>query len=162
VELHAKKLVGNGTAPVKIATALVSSLLLLAMSGCSADAGNAGEDAGQEASETMTVAGTLSLYLYRDVWMDGSKRNCYGSSDSGYADLRAGAQVTVYDSQGAKIALGELGPGQRSGDWHTCTFEFSIEDVPAEGNVFGVEVSQRGQVNFNKDQSESLSLSIGD
>lgn len=61
----------------------------------------------------------------------------------GYADIRAGAPVTLRDEGGTIIGTGTLGPGAAAGGG--CEFAFTIPAVP-ERPFYSVEVSHRGQV----------------
>jgi hypothetical protein len=53
-------------------------------------------------------------------------RGCEGTN--GYEDVHEGTQVTVSESTGKTIGVGMLGIGRR--DDISCTFEFSVPDVP--------------------------------
>ena len=89
--------------------------------------------------------------------------DCYGMG--GYGDINQGAQVVVSNSKGEQIALGELDggvltplPGTQGMGLFYCTFTFTITDVPADGEIFSVEVTHRGSVNFHKGEPVALSL----
>lgn len=61
---------------------------------------------------------------------------CSGHSE--YTEIKEGVQVSVLDSSGKVVALGALGPGQQmNGD---CGWVFSIDNVPAGGGFYSVEV----------------------
>lgn len=96
-------------------------------------------------------------------------RQCWGSS--GYDDIDAGADVTVTDESGTVIAVGALGPGEvvsfRAGNFLTdfedavrCEFEFMINDVP-DAKFYGVEVSDRGELRYSRDELEANAWVIG-
>lgn len=60
----------------------------------------------------------------------------------GYSDVNAAAQVTITDAAGTVIGIGELGagePGYINGT-STCKFPIVVEDVPLDGDVFGVQI----------------------
>lgn len=139
-----------------VATALV------ALQGCGGNGdGTSGDGKSAPEAETMTVAG--SLLLVNGGGFDKGEP-CF--IPAGYEDVREGAPVVVYNSKGAKIALGQLGSGVTSNyddfddDWD-CLFEFNIGEVPVDGPVYAIEVSKRGQVDFKRDDSERLSLTLG-
>ncbi|MCT1459912.1 hypothetical protein M3G03_10250 [Aestuariimicrobium sp. p3-SID1156] len=74
----------------------------------------------------------------------------------GFTDIGAGTQVKILDANGKVIALGELGAGSAVDKFEGvpgteyCLFKASVPDVPLV-DLFGVEVSHRGVVNFKRD-----------
>lgn len=105
------------------------------------------------------MAGAIQL---KDQYYAGSATKC--DLREGYEDFKGGAEVTVYDADGTALALGRTDsgtPGQTSRTQTQCLFTFKVEDVPAEGEVFSVEVGHRGRVNFTKENSEMLMFSLG-
>lgn len=129
--------------------------------------GAASEDAASatpSAAEVMTVSGYLDL-ISGSIYEDDEGVTCWGAE--GYDDLAAGGQVTVYNSTDEAIALGALDTGQvvvtkgmMTAD--PCRFPFTIEDVPADGSIFAIEVTHRGQVNFEKSEAANIRLTLED
>lgn len=129
---------------------LLIALLLASLVACG------GESEEPTEAETLTVAGDLTLVDSGIEFLPG--KHCMGMG--GYSDMREGAPVVVYASNGDKIAVGALGPGERDGAV-TCIFEFEVPGIPAEHEVLSVEVSHRGEFTFNAEDSESIHLSLG-
>ena len=71
-----------------------------------------------------------------------TSEDCTGYS--GYADIAAGAAVTVYDSAGKVVATGALGTGKP--DSAACVFPVRVPEVPGGSKFYRVEVSHRGQI----------------
>ncbi|OLL76879.1 hypothetical protein Ae168Ps1_5299c [Pseudonocardia sp. Ae168_Ps1] len=89
----------------------------------------------------------------------------YGSGGScvtygGYDDITEGTAVTVRDSSGAIVGVGNLEAGQS--DSYGCTFPFTVTDVPNSA-FYTVEISHRGEVTFTADDVETgeVQLSLG-
>lgn len=133
---------------MKMTGATVLALVLLA--GCgSSSSGRANDE------DAFDVTGTLLL-------SNGSFNHtgpvCQGKG--GYDDIQAGADVVIRNGSGDKIALGSLEPGDYS--THGCEFAFVVEDVPrAEQDIYSVEVTHRGEINFTEAESAVLALTLG-
>ncbi len=87
-------------------------------------------------------------------------------SGGGYADIRSGTQVTVYDSAGKAVALGRLGiaaPAANVGErTNRCYFALDVDGVPEGSAIYSVEVSHRGRVQFTRDQlRDVIDLTLG-
>lgn len=92
------------------------------------------------------------------------------SLSAGYQDLAADAPVTVTDEAGKVVALGALQYGvaqevfkHSDGKSYSssCLFKFSFA-VPEGGSFYGVEVSRRGVVRYDRTTLDSVvSLSLG-
>lgn len=123
---------------------------------------SASAPASTSAPSTFNVGGRLDLSMVK-VWQPGTA--CQG--EGGYDDVVGGAQVKILDATGAVIAFGNLSSGMsvqlfdvKTGSSH-CRFTFSVLGVPAKGDIYGVEVAQRGVVQFQKSNAEKLQLSLG-
>ncbi|RZT84913.1 hypothetical protein EV383_1771 [Pseudonocardia sediminis] len=79
----------------------------------------------------------------------------------GFFDVRAGTAVTVRDSSGAIVAVGQLAPATVGG-YGSCTFPFMLEDVPLS-DFYTVEVGRRGEVTATAADvtSAGVHLSLG-
>lgn len=137
---------------------LVAAAAVLALAGCGGDGPVSAEPTAGTATEpeTFTARGTLTL-VYGATELDGG--GCEG--DEGYDDLRAGATVTVTDSSGDKVALGNLRRGEVVKGTYSCEFPFVVEDVPTGDAVYSVEVAGRGEVDFAEAQADRIALSVG-
>lgn len=105
---------------------------------------------------TFTVNGTMSAELsYHDSSDGGDCR-----TGGGYSDIRTGAQVTVKDEAGTVVAVGKLDPGHNhSGQ---CVFEFAVNGVPDGKTFYGIEVSHRGELRYDRDQlNQTLAFTLG-
>jgi hypothetical protein len=105
---------------------------------------------------TFALNGVLQLTDSRVVVSNGT---CSGTG--GYADITTGASITVSDASHTTVATGELGVGQ--GGAGSCTFTFTISDVPDSSAFYSVEVTHRGQVTFSRDvlRTQGAQLSLG-
>lgn len=142
-----------GIAAVATAVVVVGGALLLWP-----DADAAGQADAATGQRTMVVNGNITLtttHIYH--WAGQQGEPCYGTGP--YKDMNAGAQVKVFDAQGAVVATGEL----REGRWGVgCVFPFSVKDVP-ESNMIQVEVGNRGKVPFDLDavKNGGVKLTLG-
>jgi hypothetical protein len=147
--------------------ATITAILLLA--GC-------GESNKMPESPTSSVPASFKVSGTITVAADSmSSEQAMGGvcvTDGGYSDIRTGAQVTVEDSAGKAIALGALQAGHVSevfdsgtaveGMASLCVFGFRVNDVPAGEQIYSVEVSHRGKLNFTRDKlNEPISLTLG-
>lgn len=111
-----------------------------------------------------SVSGVMVLQEFSLRSKPGEK--CQGYD--GYADMREGAQVKVKDAAGKVVALGALraGVGLESAATdrgiRACSFAFVVQGVPDSGDaIYGVEVADRGTIQFKKADADSLSLTLG-
>lgn len=128
--------------------------LAFALSACGASDDN---DRAPESADTMTVAGTLLVPQGSP-----SVKPCYPAR--GYEDLAGSSDVTVYGADGTMLAVGNTeatGEVRNVQGFYKCVYRFSLADVPAQDNVYSVEVGRRGRINFNKAESNKLVLSLG-
>jgi hypothetical protein len=104
---------------------------------------------------SFTVMGTLTL---GQTQLGDSGTSCRGTG--GYDDIAEGVQVKITDASGAVVQLGTLGAGQVKS--FRCVFTFWIVEVPVNRqDVYGVEVSHRGIVQFRQDEALLLGLTLG-
>lgn len=116
--------------------------------------------AGCGGSGGFEVSGTVDLITFDSSDVLSLDEGCAGSG--GYDDLIEGADVVVRDSNGKKVGVGELGPGETPDEGGGCTWPFKITDVSSGGgDIYSVEVANRGEVSFKKKDADSLALSIG-
>ena len=114
--------------------------------------------------DTFDLLGVLEVSQAKPLGEDG--KPCLATG--GYDDIEAGVQVRVTDSAGEVVALSELLPGIAKDNYPTvpgtdmCRFLFVVGDVPGQaGDIFGVEVGNRGSVNFEvDDEITSVTLTL--
>lgn len=114
--------------------------------------------------DTFDLLGVLEVSQAKPLGEDG--KPCLATG--GYDDIEAGVQVRVTDSAGEVVALSELLPGVAKDNYPTvpgtdmCRFPFVVGDVPGQvGDIFGVEVDNRGSVNFEvDDEMTSVTLTL--
>jgi hypothetical protein len=103
----------------------------------------------------------------------------FGSEGPDYPDIAAGTPVTLRDSTGATVGVSRLeNPGllfgwgserprvYSSSDQFTedfCVWEFTFEEVESGDDFFSVEVGNRGEVQFSREDLEGglARLSLG-
>jgi len=89
-----------------------------------------------------TVTGTLTI-----------EDDCTGW---GYDDLHDGTEVTLTDENGKLLAVGQL---TRTS---TCSFTFTLENVPPGRQFYGITISHRGTLHYSEQQlRQGVELSIG-
>lgn len=117
---------------------------------------------GGEKVEPFELRGVITLDS-SDTTMGKLRNDGYHecSGERGYSDLRAGAQVTVYDASGKAIALGNVNDSQRKDG--RCTLSFVVADVPGGQGIYEVEVAHRGKVRYDEERAKSgtVSLTLG-
>lgn len=98
------------------------------------------------------------------TWQSQTDQRCWGIG--GYADIAGGAQVTVMDAGGRKLAVGKLDTGgaegiKTDGRASSCVLKFKITGVPAGVGPYGVEVSQRGVNSYTETELTKTVLTLG-
>ena len=110
-----------------------------------------------------TISGRLSL-IATTLGQAGSA--CTGQGQ--YADIQAGAPVTITDSTGGVIGVSHLGTGHRrlTGDvaaGGTWDFEFVVGGIP-EVEAYGIRFERRGTLQYSlaemKQQSWAIQLEL--
>lgn len=143
---------------IRFGLAIASLLLTGACGGASgSDTEGAGADSAASSEPTpelFTVAGELTLIDSGLIRAEGA---CTG--DGGYGDISAGAAIIIRDAQGQQVGLGELMTG-REIDSVTCEFSFAVTDVPDGGDKYSIEVSDRGQVPFDREEASDVQISL--
>lgn len=124
----------------------IAALAFAALSACG----------GSDEPDSFDVAGKITLTTASGISSDGS--TCIGID--GYDDMRSGASVVVYDSTGKKVAIGELDAGEVA-TGSSCVFAFEVDDVPADGDIYSVEVANRGDVPFKRAEAQEITVSLG-
>jgi hypothetical protein len=157
---------------VSVLSLSVPFVLIAALTACGSDGGG-GADSPDGASQTtatesvepesFAASGVFVLHGTGDESYGWNKEGSPCEGQGGYSDIVEGSQVVITNSSGEAIALGALGPGSTVEDnaWYQCHFSFAVEDVPADGTIYGVEISGRGSVPFSMDDADALALELG-
>ncbi|MFG2540636.1 hypothetical protein ACGFU4_35900 [Streptomyces sp. NPDC048511] len=84
--------------------------------------------------------------------------------DGGYGDIGIGTSVTVYDAAGSVIATSALFISTYDEAAGSCTYDVSVEDVPAGEDFYQVEISHRGKIQLSAEEAQSGAFagSLGD
>ena len=110
-----------------------------------------------------TISGRLSLIATNLVQAESA---CTGQGQ--YADIQAGAPVTITDSTGEVIGVSHLGTGRRrltgeTAPGGTCDFEFVVGGIP-EAEVYGIRFERRGTLKYSlaemKQQGWAIQLEL--
>lgn len=109
-------------------------------------------------TQTFTATGTLTVSGGFTDLSFGSP--CHGIG--GYSDVNGGAQVVVYDAAGASVAIGSLYPGISTASPLSCSFDFTVKDIPGGKGPYSVEVSHRGKIAFQQSGAGDVELTLGD
>lgn len=145
---------------------------------CAADDEPKDTVATQEAEpETFTVVGAIKVVDRDGIdlnFMDDLAVGDACTTNPGYGDITAGAQVTVLDSKGEAVGVGTIGDGEltvdgfemlgggsANGVTEGCKFPFKVEDVPEGGNIYSISVGMRPDYQFTRDDALSLTLVLG-
>ncbi|MER7604767.1 hypothetical protein [Nocardioides sp. NPDC127503] len=90
------------------------------------------------------------------------------AGSAGYHDIIAGAQIRVTDESGDVVGIGELGGGLiKAGTdaWDSptpCAFYIVVKSIEAEGDIFGVEVANRGVIQFHREEADAVNVTLGE
>jgi hypothetical protein len=74
--------------------------------------------------------------------------NCVGQG--GYSDIGPGTTVILTNETGKILGSSALASGVADADTGTCTYAFTIPDVPTDQAQYAIQVSHRGQVANSK------------
>lgn len=86
--------------------------------------------------------------------------NCRGTN--GFADVRDGTEVRVYDARGELLAAGQLESGAFV-PFERCQLVFELPGVPRGRGMYQVEVGERGRVTYTQDQlSDGVDMTLGE
>lgn len=127
--------------------------VLVALGAC-----GGGSDEGRLLNGTMTLkpsgGGLITEYRHQITAKQTDIDCSRGLPDTGYSDVRSGAQVVVANEKGTTIARTGLGEGTLvlTGGIR-CEFPFSVK-VP-KAKFYKVEVSHRGTVEKSYDELQS-------
>lgn len=116
------------------------------------------------APQPFSVKGFLTLKLGQFAWYS-TDDTCYGYQR--YEDIRSGTQVVITDPAGKTVAMGHLEAGIPRHDPNDtnrvteCRFPIKVAGVPGEHAFYGIEISNRGKLDFPRDRmAGSLELTL--
>lgn len=159
-------------------TLVAAVVLVPALSGCGAgDESDSGASPSSETSSststpstaaaTFNLSGTVTITDLGGYYNQGNYPGAFCTGDSGYEDIREGAQVVVRDADGTQVAVGELGPGSMTGNPRKdltagCAFPLMVFGVPDGSSIYSIEVSHRGELSYKRAELDGpLDLTIG-
>src|SRR5262245_2209410 len=95
-----------------------------------------------------SISGRLSLITATLVHAGSA---CSGQGQ--YADIQAGAPITITDAAGGVIGVGHLGTGRprltgEGAPAGTCDFEFVVGGIP-EVDIYGIRFERRGTLTYS-------------
>lgn len=134
-----------------VVLAVVGAVLLVALLGSAV-----------AAQRTMDVTGTVSITGAAGTVAPFSA--CGGAGYLGWLD--SGTPVSIRDGEGAVVGTGSLGPGVSgpagwSGWSDSCTFAFSVDDVPAGSEYYRVTVgSDTSETLFSRSELQASGAHI--
>jgi hypothetical protein len=106
------------------------------------------------ATPTFIARGVLELDGAHLALDDGS---CFGTG--GFADIRGGADVVIYDATGKALVVGSIADGRAQGDsFAPCLFAFDVPGVPAGVGPYTIGVAGRRPAPFAEAEAGTLSL----
>lgn len=129
---------------------------------------NAGSENATEETHSITGSITLSSFGETDITEWSFLYPAFGPGDCigtrGYDDITVSADVVIVDGSGTTIAKGELGPGEYDEEATSCTFDFTVEDVPTS-DFYSVRVGHRDGPTYSfrdlDDLRWTMDLSLG-
>ena len=104
-----------------------------------------------------TISGRLSLIT---ATLAHGESACTGQGQ--YADIQAGAPVTIIDAAGGVIGVSHLGTGRRrlvGAPAGTCDFEFVVGGIP-EVEVYGIRFERRGTLQYSLSEMKQQSWTV--
>lgn len=108
------------------------------------------------------LGGYMLYDKFADFTVEGSLEIMDGRCDSaGFRDIRDGAQVEVRNKSGDVLGAGVLRKKAPS----SCTYNFSVADVPAGEDLYGVHVGleHRGTIWGTEDEARNgIRMTLGD
>lgn len=114
---------------------------------------------GSDGPTRTTVSGELTLTDSATAYS-----GCEGTG--GYDDIEQGATVVLTNQDNKILGSTALSAGEADTADGTCTYTFSIDDVPMNDAQYAVEVTHRGKVINSRadmvDQDWTFSMSLGD
>ena len=105
-------------------------------------------------SATTAVTGTFVL-----TDSDTAYAGCVGQG--GYADISPGVAVILASQDNTILGSTSLGVGSADTSAGTCTYNFTVADVPKDQSRYAIEVSHRGKVVNSKAEMRANGWTFG-
>jgi hypothetical protein len=131
-----------------IVTAVTAGVLLV--SACSDGSDPSGAEP-ESAPGHFGIKGTISVPSATYV-AEGDEAQGFCTVKDGYEDLRTGASVVATDAHGEVVGVGALADIERTSE--ECRYAFEIANVPEGSDTYGIEVGNRGIVQYERSQLE--------
>ncbi|MFD9949845.1 hypothetical protein ACFWYW_55750 [Nonomuraea sp. NPDC059023] len=147
-------------AAVLVAVGAVAVVSVLVLSpGTTAVPSSAPVPVSSLSAEPVVVKGNLVVRTTFDTVEISENLRCTGIGT--YADVVEGAQVVVSDATGRTIGVGRLQFGLLAEAG--CTFPFEVAGVPGDEPFYGVQIANRGRLQYTAAQmSAPIEMIIGD
>ncbi|MGW0030131.1 hypothetical protein ACWDXD_09890 [Streptomyces sp. NPDC003314] len=118
-----------------------------------------GEAEERPSGPAFTAAGTVTVF---GSWVNAQEdEGCVGID--GFADLRPGATVQIFDLAGHELAQGRLGngtPGKVVGD--SCTWPLDVPGVPSGADQYELQITDRARLTKTREELQNgVDLSFG-
>jgi hypothetical protein len=140
----------------KVVTAAGGVLLLLGA--CSVGDGRSGADP-ESSPGTFEIKGTISVPSSTYVTSGGDQPGGFCTVKDGYEDLRTGASVAVTNADGDVVGVSSLVDIDRAAS--ECRYSFEVPGVPDGSPSYGIEVGNRGVVEYARDElDDSVELPL--
>jgi hypothetical protein len=140
----------------KVVAAASAMLLLTA---CAGGDDRSGADP-ETGPGTFEVKGTISVPSSTYVTSGGDQPGGFCTVKDGYEDLRTGASVAVTNAEGDVVGVSSLVDIDRAAS--ECRYSFDVPGVPDDSASYGIEVGNRGIVQYARDQlDEPVELPLG-
>ena len=140
----------------KVVAAAGATLLLTA---CAGGDGRSGADP-ETGPGTFEVKGTISVPSSTYVTSGDDQPGGFCTVKDGYEDLRTGASVAVTNAEGDVVGVSSLVDIDRAAS--ECRYSFDVPGVPDGSASYGIEVGNRGIVEYARDQlDEQVELPLG-
>ena len=111
------------------------------------------------ANDPLDVEGSITVPA-ADTSVPSGTKGCKPAKD--YEDVGAGAKVEVSDPSGKVLLTGALDEGEFDGE--ACSFSFSMSDLPGNFDHYGIQVAERGVVDYTREEVDEnvLEMSLTD
>lgn len=137
--------------------AVVGGTLLVAACGGGDDRSGAEAESGPG---TFAIRGTISVPSSTYITGGGEQPGGFCTVKDGYEDLRTGASVAVTNAAGDVVGVSSLVDIDRAAS--ECRYSFDVAGVKDGSPSYGIEVGNRGIVEYTRDQlDQPVDLPLG-
>jgi len=139
-------------------TVVASAGAALLLTACSSGDGRSGADP-ESGPGTFEIKGTISVPSSTYV-AGGDQPGGFCTVKDGYEDLRTGASVAVTNAEGDVVGVSSLVDIDRKAS--ECRYSFDVPGVTDGSASYGIEVGNRGIVEYARDQlDDPVELPLG-